>query len=143
MKKITLISTFLRIVSILIILNTLLVISIKAIIPDPAEQQWQNVNSADVGIVFYSSSIGVMASVTGISGSTMTNGTIVIEKVTGEDSGIVGEWHNLSSSNDDFSFFDTVNSSPSAGRYKVVLNITVTCNGVSERINISSSKLYT
>ena len=84
-----------------------------------------------------------MASVTGISGSTMTNGTIVIEKVTGEDSGIVEEWHNLSSSNDDFSFFDTVNSSPSAGRYKVVLNITVTCNGVSERINISSSKLYT
>lgn len=110
--------------------------------PPEISPQWDNVNGVTSEITFDVSSIISEIYIMGKSGTTFYSGTVVLEKVTGSDTGIVATWTNLSSNTNSFSFYETVNTTPTSGRYKLTINIWTVRNGVTEKINKSTSKLY-
>ncbi len=116
--------------------------TVFAALPPDLSPQWNNVNSCTVDISFGSGSISSTISINGKSGATFYNGTIVLEKVTGEGSGIIATWTNQSSSTNYFDFDETVYVAPTSGRYKLTINIWTVRNGVTEKINASANKVY-
>lgn len=110
--------------------------------PPEISPQWSNISDCSVDILFGSGSIRSTIDIFGYSGSTFYNGTIVLEKVTGEDSGIIATWTNQSSSTSLFIFDETVYVAPTSGRYKLTINIWTVRNGVTEKINKSTSKQF-
>lgn len=113
-----------------------------AAFPPDYSPQWNNADSVSSSIEFGTGSIQCKVNISGKSGTTFYNGTIVLEKVTGSDTGIVATWTNQSSSTNLFIFDETVYVAPTSGRYKLTINIWTVRNGVTEKINASTSKLY-
>lgn len=110
--------------------------------PPDYSPQWTNVDSLTPSIEFGTGSIQCNIYISGKSGTTFYNGTIVLEKVTGEDSGIIATWTNQSSSTSLFIFDETVYVTPTSGRYKLTINIWTVRNGVTEKLNASANKMY-
>lgn len=113
-----------------------------AALPPDNSPQWNNADSFSPSIEFGTGSIQCKVNISGKSGTTFYNGTVVLEKVTGVNSGVIATWTNLSSSSSLFIFDETVYVTPTSGRYKLTINIWTVRNGVTEKINASTSKLY-
>lgn len=104
------------------------------------EPRWENALSIRLSIVF-NSPLEVSTSIAGKSGTTYSNGTLTLEKISGANCGVVETWTGLSSNTPVLIFGDT-SIAPSAGTYRLSLTITATCNGVSEIIESSKEASY-
>lgn len=138
-KKVTIIS--------LVILMTFLslgqpIYSIDTINPNQQivhaiQPRWINVNGASLILDVSENPITVGFDFGGYTGTTYSNGTLVLEKISGSHTGVIKTWTNLSSNSSLYSFDDEVETILTAGQYRVTLTITATRNGVSEEIELS------
>lgn len=114
----------------------------RAVVEPDIEPQWQNTMATAAALSFNGSTISISFVVTAYSGTTFSNGTIFLIKLTGSDTGIIKKWSGLSSNTNYFSFDDNSQTVTSSGTYRVLLLITATRNGVSEQITAKKDRTY-
>jgi len=117
-------------------------VDLCAVVNPDIEPQWTNVSSTSVNLSFDGAVIVISIRAYGKSGTTFSNGTITLTKLTGENIGPVIQWTNRSSSTSTFSFDNDDFSANSSGRYKLSFSIIATRNGVSETITGSKEATY-
>ena len=103
------------------------------------EIQWSNVNTATVTLAFTNAGkADISIRINGKSGTTFSNGTVKLEKITGGSATPIATWTGLSSSSKTFTFNDS-SVSVTSGTYKVSITIYAVRNGVSEKIEASKT----
>lgn len=117
-------------------------IDARAVVVEPGiEPQWKNTMATEAALDFDGSIIVIDFTVTAYLGTTFSNGTVALFKLTGEDSGLVKRWTGLSASTPYFLFSDD-SLTATKGTYRVQLSITATRNGVSEVITAYNERTY-
>ncbi|MBR6682279.1 MAG: hypothetical protein IKL40_04780 [Clostridia bacterium] len=100
------------------------------------QPRWANVVSATIILDVTQPTIYVGTNMGGPAGTTYRNGTVVLEKISGSNCGVVEIWEDLSSNLPLFQFNDT-SVAPTSGTYRLTITIDAIRNGVSETIEIS------
>lgn len=105
------------------------------------QPRWTNVYVTDITLGHNDGKIDISITMSGYSGTTFSNGTIVLQKVNGSSLSLIKTWRNLSSDSRDFEFTDN-SKSYTSGTYRVAITITATRNGVSETITLDEESTY-
>ena len=101
------------------------------------QPRWINVSGITLVLDVSKSPIYVSFSIGGYLGTTFSNGTLVLEKISGSHTGVIKTWTGLSCSSPAYIFDDDVYTTLTAGQYRMTLTITATNNGASEVIEVS------
>ena len=107
----------------------------------PIMPQWQNATNMILSVDLTSPQIKVSATVTGFLGTTYSNGSAVLEKISGSNCGTVKTWTNISSNTPVLQFTDNTVTRTS-GTYRLTFTVTTVRNGVSETISSSKEATY-
>ena len=106
-------------------------------VKNQVQPRWLNLASAVMKLGVSSSPIKVGFTLSGNTGTTYSNGTLVLEKISGSHTGVIHTWSNLSSNSYVYYMNDEVYTTLTAGQYRITLTITATNNGVSEVIELT------
>lgn len=113
-----------------------------AVSPQPDfTPQWQHVIGIVLRLDLEEPRINVRVTATGYSGTSYTNGTLVLEKISGSDCGVIQTWTNISSTGPALQFSST-SEAPTPGKYRLTFTATTIRNGVSETISGSKEATY-
>ncbi len=105
------------------------------------EPRWANVISTSLILNLNEPTIQLSITMGGRSGTTYNHGTVVLEKISGSNCGIVQTWSDLSSNSAVFQFKDSTITRTS-GTYCMTITINAVRNGVSETITASKESTY-
>ncbi len=100
------------------------------------QPRWSNLVSYTMGIDLDGPIIQVSATLMGRTDTTYTNGTLVLEKISGSNCGVVQTWYNISSNSRILQFGDS-SEKTTPGTYVLTLTIDAVRYGVSETISVS------
>jgi len=100
------------------------------------QPRWANVLTTTLFLDLEGSLIDVGVTMAGPTGTIYTNGTLVLEKISGSNCGVVETWEDLSASTPYFRFDDT-SEDPTSGTYRLTITIDTERNGVFETITFS------
>lgn len=112
--------------------------SVLATAESQIQPRWSIVNDVEIALGSYNSKIDINIRISAPTGTTYSNGKIVLTKTSGSDIGEVKTWSGQSSSVPYFEFNDN-SLYYTRGRYNVKITITATRNGVSETITQSKN----
>ena len=105
------------------------------------QPQWQNVTNMVLILTLDNPEIYLKVTVTGLLGTTYQNGTVVLEKISGSNCGIVKRWSGISSSSNILTFTDN-SATRTSGTYKLTFTATAIRNGISETVSKSKEATY-
>ena len=105
------------------------------------QPRWSNVVSNTMTLGPSNGKIYISIIFGGYSGTTYSNGTVVLQKINGSKITLIATWRNLSSSSPVFEFTDNTKSY-TAGTYRIAVTITATRNGVSETITLDKESVF-
>ena len=100
------------------------------------QPRWSIVNNVVITLGSNNAKRAISITIASSSGTTYSNGRVVVTKLTGSNTGVVKTWSGLSSSLPYFRFVDNTLSYTN-GEYEVEITITATRYGVSETITQS------
>ena len=121
--------------------NSVLAFDNTAIIDNTASQiqpRWSVVNTVEITLASTNSKLDIYIRIDSSTGTTYSNGSVVVTKTSGSDIGEVKTWSGLSCSRPAFEFEDNT-LYYTRGRYNVKITITATRNGVSETVTQSKN----
>ena len=105
------------------------------------QPRWINTNGASLILDISKSPITAGFDIGGYTGTTYSNGTLVLEKISGSNTGVIRTWTGLSSNLSLYEFEGYADATLTAGQYRLTLTITATRNGVSEVIELSKTSV--
>ena len=94
---------------------------------------WQHATNMIVNLNLDNPVINIAVTVTGYSGTTYTNGMAILEKIEGENCGIIKTWEGITSDFAVLQFRDQTVPRES-GTYRLTFTVTTVRNGTSETI---------
>lgn len=100
------------------------------------QPRWANVLSTTITLDLIDPIIEVGFTMGGTSGTTFRNGTLVLEKISGSNCGVVETWTDISSNMPFIQFSDT-SAERTSGTYRLTITIEAVKNGVPETIEVS------
>ncbi len=100
------------------------------------QPRWSNVMSIALTLDLTEQIIQVGITGFGRTDTIFTNGTLVLEKISGSNCGVVETWYNISSDSRILQFEET-SVEPTPGTYRITLTIDAVRNGVTETIEVS------
>ena len=116
--------------------------SVIATAESQIQPRWSIVNAVEMTLGSYNSKMNIYIRIDASTGTTYSNGKVVVTKTSGSDIGEVKTWSGLSSSRPYFEFIDNT-LYYTRGRYNVKITITATRNGVSETVAYSENVTFT
>ncbi len=116
-------------------------IDYRAVVDPDIEPQWQNTMATATTLTFDGTLVSIKSVITGYSGTTFSNGSVILTKLTGTGAGTQVKWTGLSSSTNIFKFSNK-SITATSGMYRVNVRITATRNGVSEIITAYKDAIY-
>lgn len=112
--------------------------SVLATAESQIQPRWSVISGVNIDLSSYNSKIDIYIKINSATGTTYSNGKVVLTKTSGSDIGEVKTWSGLSSNGPNFEF-ENNSLYYTRGRYEVKITITATRNGVSETITYSDS----
>lgn len=140
-KRIFLKSIVCLLVTLLLSTNSIFAFDDASVIATAESQiqpRWSIVDAVEIILDSYNSKIDITIRINSATGTTYSNGKVVVTKTSGSDIGEVKTWSGLSGSQSTFAFDDN-SLYYTRGRYNVKITITATRNGVSETITQSKN----
>ena len=102
------------------------------------QPRWSVVNAVEMTLGSTNSKLDIYIRIDSSTGTTYSNGRVVVTKTSGSDIGEVKTWSGLSCNRPAFEF-ENNSLYYTRGRYNVKITITATLNGVSETITQSKN----